>query len=171
MKYSVPLIVFTCVVIFLARGLYLNPRQIPSPLINQPIPEINLPTLMDGVSRIKSSDLLGRPFLLNVFASWCAPCLEEHGLLMELADTKSVDIYGLNYKDTNLNALAWLGRNGNPYRLIAVDVNGKMGIDLGVYGVPETFFIDEKGVVRFKHVGPLTSKVINDEILTRINGK
>ena len=171
MKYSLPFIIFTLVAMFLARGLYLDPQEIPSPLLDQPIPDLDLPALSDNDQRIVSSQLRGKPFLLNVFASWCAPCLEEHEYLMELASSGLISIYGLNYKDVSTNALEWLEKNGNPYTQIAVDSSGKAGIDLGVYGVPETFFVDAKGVIRFKYVGPLNRQVIREEILSRLGDK
>jgi cytochrome c biogenesis protein CcmG, thiol:disulfide interchange protein DsbE len=164
-RFLLPLLVFLLLAVFLGVGLTLNPREVPSPLIDKPAPVFSLPTLRDPQRAISAEALKGQVWLFNVFASWCAPCLEEHPHLMALASEKSVPIYGLNYKDTGEAALKWLGRHGDPYDGIVTDPDGRVGIDYGVYGVPETFVIDKQGVIRFKHVGPMTPEVIEQKIL------
>ena len=167
-KYLLPFIVFIFLAAFLAKGLYLNPQTIPSPLVGKKMPAANVPLLDRGETEFNVTELIGEPFLLNVFASWCAPCLVEHPLLSNLAAMNVIDIYGLSYKDNRSNTIAWLEKNGNPYVSVGVDAGGDYAIDLGVYGVPETFLIDSAGVILFKHVGPLTQEVIIEEILERI---
>jgi cytochrome c biogenesis protein CcmG, thiol:disulfide interchange protein DsbE len=164
-RHLIPLLVFVVIVVFLWVGLSLNPREVPSPLIGKPAPAFSLPQLRDGGSVIRTADLSGQVWLLNVFASWCTPCLEEHPYLVELAKTGVVPVYGLNYKDRQEAALKWLNKHGDPYVGIVVDAEGRTGIEYGVYGVPETFVIDKFGVIRFKHIGPLTPEVLDEEIL------
>ncbi len=161
-KYLSPLLVFIVLAGFLAKGLYLNPKEIPSPLIGKKIPDFKLSGLSKESPLVFSDDLLGEPFIINVFASWCGPCLDEHPILIELADTKAIHVFGLNYKDNSSNALNWLEKHGNPYQSIGVDPKGVVAIDFGVYGVPETFLIDSDGFIRFKHVGPLNRETINE---------
>ncbi len=165
MRFFIPLAVFLLLAVFLGIGLTLNPREVPSPLIDKPAPAFSLPQLRDPQVTLTAESLRGKVWLLNVFASWCTPCLEEHPLLVELAAGGAVPIYGLNYKDARDAALKWLGRHGDPYTAVIVDPDGRAGIDYGVYGVPETFVIDRQGVIRFKHVGPLNRKVLEDRIL------
>ena len=167
-RYVLPLVLFMAIIFLLARGLYLDPRQIPSPLIGEKIPSFSLPTLENYDQRISEKNLSGKIFLLNVFASWCLPCLEEHQYLMELSDSGTIDIYGLNYKDRVPDVEEWLVKHGNPYNLILVDKDGNLGIDLGVYGVPETFLIDASGTILYKHVGPLTNEIISSKIITKL---
>jgi cytochrome c biogenesis protein CcmG/thiol:disulfide interchange protein DsbE len=150
----IPLIVFLCLSFFLWRGLSLDPQQLPSTKINQPVPFFKLPALDDPNDRLSSDDLKGRVVLLNVWASWCATCLDEHDFLMSLAH-QGVVIYGLNYKDDLQRARAWLVQNGNPYTAIGADTTGRSAIDFGVYGAPETFLIDSKGMIRYRHTGAL----------------
>ena len=161
----IPLLVFALISVFLWVGLSLNPREVPSPLIGKPAPAFELPQLRESGGMVRSEDLKGRVWLLNVFASWCTPCLEEHPHLVQLAQRGVVPVYGLNYKDKREAALQWLGRHGDPYTGIAVDVEGRTGIEYGVYGVPETFVIDRDGVIRFKHIGPLDPRVLDEEVL------
>ena len=168
MRHLIPLLVFVVIAIFLWVGLSLDPREVPSPLIDKPAPAFSLPQLRDGGSVITTADLKGQVWLLNVFASWCTPCLEEHPYLVELANSGVVPVYGLNYKDRREAALEWLRKHGDPYAAIVVDAEGRTGIEYGVYGVPETFVIDKLGVIRFKHIGPLTPDVIGEEILPMI---
>jgi cytochrome c biogenesis protein CcmG/thiol:disulfide interchange protein DsbE len=162
------LLVFVVLVGFLWAGLSLNPREIPSPLIGRPAPAFSLPQLRNPGAVINAADLKGQVWLLNVFASWCTPCLEEHPYLVDLAKSGVVPVYGLNYKDQHEAALKWLDKHGDPYAGIVVDAEGRTGIEYGVYGVPETFVIDKLGVIRFKHIGPLTPDVLDDEILPMI---
>jgi cytochrome c biogenesis protein CcmG/thiol:disulfide interchange protein DsbE len=158
-KYIVPLIIFVSLGLLLAYGLKLDPRRIPSPLIGKPLPAFSLATVADPARKVSSDDLRGRVYLLSVWASWCVACREEHPLLNELTSRKAVTIIGLNYKDKREDALRWLGALGNPYELSLSDQDGRLGIDLGVYGVPETFLIDKQGVIRYKQIGPMTPDV------------
>ena len=158
-KYIVPLIVFVALGLLLAYGLKLDPRRIPSPLIGKPLPAFSLTTVADPARKVSRDDLHGRVYLLSVWASWCVACREEHPLLNELTSRKAVTIIGLNYKDRREDALRWLGSLGNPYELSLSDQDGRLGIDLGVYGVPETFVIDKQGVIRYKQIGPMTPEV------------
>ncbi|AMK78992.1 MULTISPECIES: DsbE family thiol:disulfide interchange protein [Methylomonas] len=155
MKYLLPLLLFIALSVFLAIGLKLNPREIPSPLIDKPAPAFNLPVLATPEQRLSQADFKGKVWLLNVWASWCVSCREEHPLLIELAKQNKVLLVGLNYKDEAQAANAWLGKHGNPYNVSVMDADGRVGIDYGVYGVPETFVIDKRGVVRYKHTGPV----------------
>lgn len=159
MRFIVPLAIFVVLVVVLAIGLKLDPRYVPSPLIDKPAPAFALTQLADPAQPYTRADLLGRPLLLNVWASWCSACRVEHPLLVELAQRNGVEIIGLNYKDTREDAAAWLMMHGNPYRQSIFDPDGKLGLDLGVYGVPETFVLDAQGVIRYKQVGPLTPEV------------
>ena len=167
-RHLIPLLVFVVLVGFLWAGLSLNPREVPSPLIGRPAPAFSLPQLRNPGAVINAADLKGQVWLLNVFASWCTPCLEEHPYLVDLAKSGVVPVYGLNYKDRHEAALKWLDKHGDPYAGIVVDAEGRTGIEYGVYGVPETFVIDKLGVIRFKHIGPLTPDVLEDEILPMI---
>lgn len=162
---SVPLLIFVLMVVFLGVGLTRDPRHIPSPLIDKPMPDFSLATLHDETQQIASTDLLGEVSLLNVWASWCVACRVEHPLLMDLHRRGDVRIYGLNYKDRREDALAWLQQYGDPYTRIAHDLDGRVGIDFGVYGAPETFLIDREGLVRYKHIGPLTQDIVQQDIL------
>ena len=158
-KYIVPLIIFVSLGLLLAYGLKLDPRRIPSPLIGKPLPAFSLTTVADPARKVSRDDLRGRVYLLSVWASWCVACREEHPLLNELTSRKAVTIIGLNYKDQREDALRWLGALGNPYEVSLSDQDGRLGIDLGVYGVPETFLIDKQGVIRYKQIGPMTPEV------------
>jgi cytochrome c biogenesis protein CcmG/thiol:disulfide interchange protein DsbE len=158
-KYIVPLIIFVSLGLLLAYGLKLDPRRIPSPLIGKSLPAFSLTTVADPTRKVSRDDLHGRVYLLSVWASWCVACREEHPLLNELTSRKAVTIIGLNYKDRREDALRWLGSLGNPYELSLSDQDGRLGIDLGVYGVPETFVIDKQGVIRYKQIGPMTPEV------------
>lgn len=158
-KYLVPLAIFVVLGLLLAYGLNLDPRKIPSPLIGKSLPAFSLTTVADPARKVGRDDLLGRPYLLNVWASWCVACRQEHPLLNELARNKTVPIIGINYKDKREDALGWLGSLGDPYELSLADIDGRLGIELGVYGVPETFVIDRQGVIRYKQIGPITPEV------------
>lgn len=165
-KGIVPLTVFLVLVAFLGIGLTLNPRELPSPLIDKPLPQFSLPQLSEPHKVFTAADMKGKVWMLNVWASWCVACRIEHPVLVELSKTdKSVLIYGLNYKDKREDALQWLTRFGNPYAESISDTQGLVGIDLGVYGVPETFIIDKQGVIRHKQTGPITPEVLQDTIL------
>ena len=163
-KFLIPLALFAVLVGFLAVGLNRDPHEVPSPLIGKPAPAFALEQLAEPAKKFSPADMLGQVWLLNVWASWCVACREEHPALVEFARRKTVPLYGLNYKDQRADGLAWLDKMGNPYDASLFDANGKVGIDYGVYGVPETFVIDRQGVVRYKHIGPLTPEVLHDRI-------
>jgi cytochrome c biogenesis protein CcmG/thiol:disulfide interchange protein DsbE len=164
-RYLLPLAAFLVLLGFLGAGLRMNPREIPSPLVGKAAPPFQLPRLDEPARVLAPEDLRGKVWLLNVWASWCAACRQEHGVLLDLARSGAVPVYGLNYKDQRDPALAWLKNLGNPYRLSASDANGLVGIDYGVYGVPETFVVDKNGVIRYKQIGPLTPEALRDVIL------
>lgn len=167
-KNFIPLIAFIALVALLGVGLTLNPREVPSPLINKPAPAFALPELYEPERELGSQDFLGQVSLFNVWASWCVSCRHEHPLLVELARRTDLPIYGLNYKDTRPEAKRWLQTFGNPYAAIAFDEAGRVGIDYGVYGVPETYVIDRKGNIRYKQIGPITVEDLNETILPLI---
>lgn len=164
-RLLVPLCAFILLGALLGTGLRLKPREIPSPLIGKAAPAFSLPLLSESQRALASADLKGKVWLLNVWASWCTPCREEHPFLVALAREQIVPIYGLNYKDDPRAAQEWIQRLGNPYAESVLDRDGKVGIEYGVYGVPETFVIDRSGVIRFKHVGPLTREVWTRDLL------
>ena len=173
LKFLLPLAVFLGLVGFLAVGLNLNPREVPSPLINKPAPTFALQQLDRPEVMIKRDDMLGKVWMLNVWASWCVACREEHPLLVEFSKAKLLPIYGLNYKDKRPDGAGWLARFGNPYDASLWDIDGRVGIDYGVYGVPETFVIDKQGVIRYKQIGPLTPEVLEETIaplVRKLNG-
>lgn len=162
--FLVPLLIFILLAGFLFRGLWLNPREVPSPLIGKPAPVFETAQL-DEQASFAVRQMQGQVWLLNVWASWCAPCRQEHPLWNQLAAQKLVPIIGLNYKDEPANARKWLGDLGNPYQLIATDRAGRIAIDYGVYGVPETFVIDKQGVIRYKHIGPVDEAAMQKKIV------
>jgi cytochrome c biogenesis protein CcmG/thiol:disulfide interchange protein DsbE len=162
-----PLIVFAILVALLAIGLTLNPRLVPSPLIDKPAPDFELPLLLQEGSFSKR-DLMGHVTLLNVWASWCFACRQEHEVVKQLARS-GVRIIGLNYKDEPADAKAWLTRLGNPYQYIAADHDGRIAIDWGVYGAPETFLIDQQGIIRHKVIGPLSDPKNYDDLMSVMN--
>jgi cytochrome c biogenesis protein CcmG, thiol:disulfide interchange protein DsbE len=164
-RYLLPLAAFLVLLGFFAVGLRLNPRELPSPLIDKPAPAFSLPFVQAPEQKLSPQDLRGQVWLLNVWASWCVACRIEHPLLVELRKTSGVPIYGLNYKDKREDALRWLDRFGDPYVRSLSDTDGVVGIDFGVYGVPETFVIDKAGVIRHKVIGPLTPEAWRDEVL------
>lgn len=164
LKYLLPLGLFAALLAFLGVGLGLNPREVPSPLIGKPAPAFALPRLDNTTQTVSREDLLGKVWMLNVWASWCAPCRDEHPLVIDIAKRQLVPVYGLNYKDQPAAASNWLRNLGDPYRATLVDADGRVGIDFGVYGVPETFIIDRQGIVRLKHTGPLTPEVVRTRI-------
>jgi len=164
-RFLVPLVIFIVMVAFLAVGLGLNPREVPSPLINKPAPAFQLPQLHQPDKTFSQQDMKGKVWLLNVWASWCVSCRQEHPVLMDLAKSNVVPIYGLNYKDPREDAIAWLKQLGDPYVLSIADRDCRVGIDFGVYGVPETFVIDKEGAIRYKQIGPVTPEALRDKIL------
>ncbi len=161
----VPLGLFIVLVVFLAIGLTRDPREVPSPLIGKAAPAFSAPRLHAPDQKFSGKDMLGKVWLLNVWASWCVACRQEHPILMEFAKTKALPLIGLDYKDQAVDGLKWLARFGDPYDLSITDLDGRIGIDFGVYGVPETFLIDKAGVIRYKHIGPVTEDAIKDIIL------
>ena len=169
MRFAIPLTLFVLLVILLGVGLTLDPRHIPSPLINQPAPEFTLQSLAAAERVLSNDDFTGRVFLLNVWASWCAACRTEHPLLVDLGRQGVVELIGLNYKDKRSAAREWLRERGDPYAVSLFDPAGSLGLDLGVYGVPETFVIDTAGVIRYKHVGPITRKVLQHQIMPLVD--
>jgi cytochrome c biogenesis protein CcmG/thiol:disulfide interchange protein DsbE len=168
MKRTIPLAVFLILAAFLAAGLRLDPQHVPSPLIGSPAPQFLLAQLHDPRETFTPRTLVGKVWLLNVWASWCVTCRVEHPVLMELARSAAVPVYGLAYKDARENALAFLQTFGNPYVLSVQDPDGRVGIDYGVYGVPETYLIDRTGVIRFKQVGPVTPDVVDQDLLPMV---
>ena len=164
-RFLIPLAAFAVLVAFLGVGLTLNPREVPSPLINKPAPAFQLPQLHAPDKSFAQKDMLGKVWMLNVWASWCVACREEHPNLVELARSGTVPIVGLNYKDERADGIAWLARFGDPYQLSAYDRDGRIGIDYGVYGVPETYVIDKAGVIRYKRIGVVTPEILRDKIL------
>jgi cytochrome c biogenesis protein CcmG/thiol:disulfide interchange protein DsbE len=164
-RFTIPLAVFVVILAFLFVGLGLNPREVPSPLIGKPAPAFQLAQLHAPDRAFTQKDMLGQVWLLNVWASWCISCRDEHPLLVQLAKAKTVPLVGLNYKDKPDEAKAWLKQFGDPYQLSISDLQGRVGIDYGVYGVPETFVIDKAGVIRLKHIGPITPDALEKKIL------
>jgi len=165
-RYLIPLGIFIALVALLAVGLGLDPREVPSPLIDKPAPAFTLPTLYEPDRTFSDTDLLGQVTLVNVWASWCVACRQEHPLLVELAGSSdTVPVIGLNYKDTEQEAKRWLSRYGDPYTVSIVDADGRVGIDWGVYGVPETFVVDRQGLIRYKQIGPIDEQVLEETIM------
>ncbi len=176
MKYArflIPLAIFLVLVVFLGAGLSLDPKEVPSPLIGKPAPAFALTLLDNPEKTIRREDMLGKVWMLNVWASWCVACREEHPLLVAFSRKKLLPVYGLNYKDERMAGMKWLSSFGNPYDASLFDHDGRVGIDYGVYGVPETFIIDREGVVRFKQIGPVTEEVLRTKIeplVRKLNG-
>ena len=164
----VPLILFMVLAVFLGIGLTLNPREVPSPLIGKAVPEFTLPPVEGRTMGLSSADLRGEVSIVNVFASWCVACRDEHPLLMELKAQNVVPIHGIDYKDPPEKADAWLKELGDPYTRTGADISGRVGIDWGVYGVPETYVIDRNGRIVHKVIGPLTPQLLRDKILPLI---
>ena len=165
MRFLIPLAVFAVMVIFLAIGLTLDPREVPSPLIGKPAPAFSLPQVADANLTLSPTDFKGQVALVNIWASWCVSCRQEHPVLLQLARQNLVPIYGLNYKDQRAAAQGWLQQYGDPYTASAFDADGRVGIDWGVYGVPETFVIDKAGLIRHKHTGPVTPAALEKDLL------
>jgi len=168
-KFLIPLALFVVMAVFLAAGLSLNPRDIPSPLIDKPAPDFALPVLSDPSKTLTNNEHAGKVWLLNVWASWCVSCRQEHPIFNQLASKNIVTIVGLNYKDDPRAARQWLAKLGNPYTVSIMDQEGRTGIDYGVYGVPETFVIDKKGVIRYKHTGPVTMQDVQEILMPLID--
>ena len=165
LRYLIPLGLFLVLVVFLAIGLGRDPREVPSPLINKAAPAFTLPQLKLPDKTFSSDEMRGKVWVLNVWASWCIACRDEHPFLLDYARTGAIPIYGLNLKDKPEDALAWLGELGDPYVLSAADIEGRVAIDYGVYGAPETSLIDQTGTIRYKHIGPVTPDVWKEKFL------
>jgi cytochrome c biogenesis protein CcmG/thiol:disulfide interchange protein DsbE len=168
-KFLIPLALFAVLVVFLAAGLRLDPREVPSPLVNKPAPAFKVPQLEQPELQFAAEDMKGQVWLFNVWASWCVACRQEHPVLMQFARQKLVPIIGLDYKDQRKDALGVLKRSGNPYDVNAFDADGRVGIDYGVYGVPESYVIDKAGIIRYKHIGPITVEALEKTIIPLIN--
>ena len=168
-KFLIPLALFGVLVVFLAMGLGLDPREVPSPLVNKPAPAFKVPRLEQPELQFAAEDMKGQVWLFNVWASWCVACRQEHPVLMQFARQKMIPIIGLDYKDQRKDALGVLQRSGNPYDINAFDADGRVGIDYGVYGVPESYVIDKAGIIRYKHIGPITVEALEKTIIPLIN--
>ena len=159
-----PLLLFVGIAVFLGIGLTHDPREVPSPLIGKPVPDFELPPVQGRALGLSRQDLKGRVSMVNVFASWCVACREEHRQLMQIHRENVVALHGLNYKDQPEDAQQWLDRMGDPYTRTGADIDGRVGIDWGVYGVPETFIVDRDGRIAYKHIGPITRAVWRDKL-------
>ena len=164
-RFLIPLALFVVLAGFLAVGLQRDPREIPSPLIEKPAPAFKVPQLILTDKNFSPADMKGKVWMLNVWASWCVACKVEHPVLMDLKRRDIVPVIGLDYKDKRPDALKFLAQNGDPYDFSAMDVDGRVGIDWGVYGVPETFVIDQNGIIRYKHIGPISTEALDKTIL------
>jgi cytochrome c biogenesis protein CcmG/thiol:disulfide interchange protein DsbE len=167
-KHLIPLAIFLVIAIFLGVGLTRDPRKLPSTFIDKPAPQFTLKQVQAQDKTFSPQDMKGQVWMLNVYASWCVACRVEHPLLVEIAKSNAVPLIGLDYKDKAEDAIKMLQQQGNPYTLSALDSDGRVGIDFGVYGVPETFIIDKNGVIRHKQIGPITPEALKDEILPLI---
>jgi cytochrome c biogenesis protein CcmG, thiol:disulfide interchange protein DsbE len=166
-RFLIPLALFMVLAVFLAIGLTRDPHEVPSPLVGKAAPMFSLPRLDtdDQAPRFGPNDMAGKVWLLNVWASWCVSCRQEHPVLVEFAKSNIAPLIGLDYKDQPADAQGWLAKFGNPYTLSVVDADGRVGIDYGVYGVPETYVIDKAGTIRFKQIGPISEDVLASTIL------
>lgn len=166
--YVAPVGLFVALIALFAWGLTRDAREIPSVLIGKPVPDFTLPPVAGRTEGLSTADLVGEVSLLNVFASWCVECRREHPLFMRMQAQGTVPVHGLNYKDRPDDARAWLDELGDPYARTGADLNGRVGIDFGVYGVPETFVIDKTGRIAHKHIGALEPRVLEETILPLI---
>ncbi|MEX2240018.1 MAG: DsbE family thiol:disulfide interchange protein [Burkholderiales bacterium] len=160
-----PLVIFILLAAMLGIGLTLDPRELPSPLIDRPVPQFRLPAVQGRALGLASEDLRGEVSVVNVFASWCTACRDEHPLWMEIARQRAIPIHGLNYKDQPADAAKWLDQLGDPYTRTGADIDGRVGIDWGVYGVPETFVVDKRGIIRHKIIGAVTREKVDRQLL------
>lgn len=167
-RFLVPLVVFLILIPIFMIGLTRDPSEVPSPFIDEQAPTFELPSLKDPNRRVGSADYQGQVALVNVWATWCVGCRQEHAFLLELAESQDIPIYGLNWRDNRADALRWLDALGDPYEFSAYDADGRVGIDWGVYGAPETFLISADGIVLYKHLGPLDEQIWQKEFLPRI---
>ncbi len=166
--FLLPAILFGAIAVYFGIGLTKDPRILPSALIDKPAPDFDLPALHDSKPRFATTNLGGEVKIVNVFASWCVPCKIEHPVFMRFSEQNDTPLYGINYKDKKTDALAWLARLGDPYDRIGQDLSGRVGIEWGVYGVPETYIIDKQGRIRYRHVGPVLPKAMAETILPLI---
>ena len=162
-----PLVLFIALVGFLLIGLHRDPHEVPSPLINKPAPDFQLHQLQEPNKHFSPQEMRGKVWVLNFWGTWCVACREEHPLLIEYSKTGAIPIYGVDYKDDRASAMQMLEEEGNPYTLTVSDPDGRVSIDYGVYGAPESYLIDRNGVIRFKQIGPITEEVWQKEILPR----
>lgn len=167
-RYLLAPLFFLALATVLWLGLGRDPAEVPSPLVGKPVPAFRLTQLEHPTQTISPADMAGQVWLLNVWASWCTACREEHPALLAFAEESGVPVIGLNYKDVREDGIRWLDRLGNPYRTSGFDLDGRVGIDFGVYGVPETFVIDRQGIIRFKFIGGLTPEQIKKKLLPLI---
>ncbi len=168
MRSLLPLGIFLALVVLLAIGLTMDPKKVPSPLIGKPAPGFSLPVLHESTRNFSPSDFQGQVWVMNVWASWCVSCRAEHEVITELANLNLASIVGLDYKDEPADGKRWLQQFGDPYTLSVVDYDGRVGIDWGVYGVPETFVIGKDGLIKYKHIGPVTAQSLHDEVIPAI---
>ena len=168
MRFLLPVVIFVLLAGLLGWGLTRDPKEVPSPLIGKPAPAFTAPTLFEPEKRFSASDYLGKVWILNVWASWCVACRAEHEFITQLARMQLVPVVGLDYKDKPEDGRAWLRQLGNPYTVVPTDENGRIGIDWGVYGVPETFIIDKQGMIAYKHIGPVNADSLRDIIVPKI---
>jgi cytochrome c biogenesis protein CcmG/thiol:disulfide interchange protein DsbE len=174
LRYLIPLLLFSVIAVFLALGLKLDPRDVPSPLIGKPAPAFSLPSLDNPQKRVSNEDFKGRIWLFNVWATWCVSCRAEHATLVKLSQNIGIPIVGLDWKDEASAAKEWLSSLGNPYEAVAFDASGRTAIDWGVYGAPETYIIDSQGIIQYKHTGPLSDEIIQEKVLpviSKLGGK
>ncbi len=164
-RFVMPLVVFGLMVALLGYGLSLDPKKVPSPLIDKAAPQFSLVMLDAPQKQLSTADMMGQVWVLNVWASWCVSCREEHEIITRLANQNLVTVIGLNYKDDPSDAERWLNQFGNPYATSVIDRDGRVGIDWGVYGVPETFVIGADGAIKYKHIGPVTNESLEAEVL------
>lgn len=167
-RYLIPLIAFAILIPVFIIGLGRDPGELPSPFLGKPAPEFSLPTVSDPQKTVGSADFSGQAALVNVWATWCVGCRQEHGFLLSLSRSGAIPIYGINWQDDRTEALRWLQQLGNPYVASGDDRDGKVGIDWGVYGAPETFLVAADGTVLYKHLGPLTPAVWEREFVPRL---
>lgn len=163
-RYIIPLVFFTLLMSLLGRSLFVNKHTPESGLIGKSLPELYLPNLITGNENINNNDFIGKPFLVNVWATWCLTCLAEHQFLLELKENKKINIIGINYKDTQTDALQWLKMRGNPYNTVLFDPSGKAAVALGIYGTPETFIVDKKGIIRFRYPGMINQQIWDKDL-------
>jgi len=164
-RFVLPLAIFVLMVGLLGYGLRLDPKKVPSPLIDKTAPAFSLAMLEDPARELSTADLMGQVWVLNVWASWCVSCRAEHEVITSLARQNLVTVVGLNYKDESADATRWLGKYGNPYAVSVIDRDGRVGLDWGVYGVPETFVIGADGQIKYKHIGPVTHESLQQKVL------